>query len=123
MATGSYDAVILSREQFEKIPMSRKARLQFMWKELASLEDMLRDRKRANGGNSDPSTKNLELAKKRLKVKIEKLTDPKSASRAKDDLLEFEQLGFDYLVADEAHAYKDYRLSSYIEWHIYKCHL
>ncbi|MDE6677427.1 MAG: N-6 DNA methylase, partial [Ruminococcus sp.] len=35
------------------------------------------------------------------------LLNPKSASRAKDDLLEFEQLGFDYLVCDEAHAYKN----------------
>ena len=33
--------------------------------------------------------------------------NPKAASRAKDDLLEFEQLGFDYLVCDEAHAYKN----------------
>ncbi|MCL1866400.1 MAG: N-6 DNA methylase, partial [Oscillospiraceae bacterium] len=107
VATGTYDAVILSREQFEKIPMSREVRLAFMWKELEAVEDMLKDRKRENQGRRDPTTKQLELAKKRMKARIDKITDPKSASRAKDDLLEFEHLGFDYLAVDEAHAYKN----------------
>jgi len=107
VATGSYDAVILSREQFEKIPMSREFRVKFMHKELDSLENMIRDRKRASGGKKDPTTKNLELAKKRLRAKLEKLTNPKSASKAKDNMLDFEQLGFDYLVVDEAHSYKN----------------
>ena len=107
VATGTYDSVILSREQFEKIPMSLESRIAFMRKELDQVEDMLRERKRANHGKGDPSTKQLELAKKRMMVRISKLTDPKAASKAKDDLLEFEQLGFDYLVADEAHSYKN----------------
>jgi len=68
---------------------------------------MLRERRRENRGRGDPSTKQLELAKKRMEARISKLTDSKSAAKAKDDLLEFEQLGFDYLVADEAHAYKN----------------
>jgi N12 class adenine-specific DNA methylase len=107
VATGSYDAVILSREQFEKIPMSRESRIAFMRKELDQVVDMLRERRRENRGRGDPSTKQLELAKKRMEARISKLTDSKSAAKAKDDLLEFEHLGFDYLVADEAHAYKN----------------
>ncbi len=107
VATGSYDAVIMSQEQFEKISMSKAYRVAFMQKELDKLEDMLSERKRENSGKRDFSIKNLETAKKRLKARIEKLTDPKAAARAKDDLLEFEQLGFDYLVCDEAHAYKN----------------
>jgi N12 class adenine-specific DNA methylase len=107
VATGAYDAVILSREQFEKIPMSRESRIAFMRKELDSVVDMLNERKRESRGGRDASTKQLELAKKRMEARISKLTDSKSAAKAKDDLLEFEQLGFDYLVADEAHAYKN----------------
>lgn len=107
VATGSYDAVILSQEQFEKIPMSKQYRVNFMKKELDALEDMLREKKIESKGKKDYSVKAIEKAKKRLQVKVEKLTDPKSASKAKDDLLEFEQLGFDYLVCDEAHAYKN----------------
>ncbi|MDE7363738.1 MAG: methyltransferase domain-containing protein, partial [Ruminococcus sp.] len=107
VATGSYDAVILSQEQFEKIPMSKQYRIKFMQKELDSIEDMLREKKLENHGKKDYSVKAIEKIKKQLDVKLEKLLNPKSASKAKDDLLEFEQLGFDYLVCDEAHAYKN----------------
>ncbi|MCM1508099.1 MAG: methyltransferase domain-containing protein [Ruminococcus flavefaciens] len=107
VATGSYDAVILSQEQFEKIPMSKAYRAEFIQKEIDSLEDMLTEKKLQNNGKKDYSVKAIEKAKKQLQTKLEKLLNPKSASRAKDDLLEFEQLGFDYLVCDEAHAYKN----------------
>lgn len=107
VATGSYDAVILSQEQFEKIPMSKAYRAEFIQKEIDSLEDMLREKKLQNNGKKDYSVKAIEKSKKQLQAKLEKLLNPKSASRAKDDLLEFEQLGFDYLVCDEAHAYKN----------------
>ena len=107
VATGSYDAVVLSQEQYEKIPMSREFRKQFMQKQLDVLEDSLRERKRDGKGKRDPTTKQLEAAKKRLVARIEKMTNPKSAAKGKDNLLEFEQLGFDYLVVDEAHCYKN----------------
>ena len=107
VATGSYDAVILSQEQFEKIPMSKDYRVEFIKKELDSLEDMIRENKLQNNGKKDYSVKAIEKSKKQLEAKLEKLLNPKSASKAKDNLLEFEQLGFDYLVCDEAHAYKN----------------
>ncbi len=107
VATGSYDAVILSQEQFEKIPMSKQYRIEFMQKEIDGLSDMIREGNLANKGKSDYSVKRMETAKKRLETKLEKLLNPKSASKAKDDLLEFEQLGFDYLICYEAHAYKN----------------
>ena len=97
----------MSQEQFEKIPMSKEYCVRFMQKQLDSLEDMLTERKRENRGKSDYSVKAIESAKKSLKAKIQKLTNPNSASKQKDNLLEFEQLGFDYLVADEAHSYKN----------------
>jgi N12 class adenine-specific DNA methylase len=107
VATGAYNAVIVSGEQFQKIPMSRQAQLDFMYKQLDGLEDMLRERKRENHGKGDPTTKQLELARKKLKARLEKMLDPKSAAAAKDNLLEFEQLGFNYIVVDEAHRYKN----------------
>ncbi|MDE6677567.1 MAG: N-6 DNA methylase, partial [Ruminococcus sp.] len=87
VATGSYDAVILSQEQFEKIPMSKAYRVEFIQKEIDSLEDMLRAKKLQNNGKKDYSVKAIEKSKKQLQAKLEKLLNPKSASRAKDDLL------------------------------------
>ncbi len=87
--------------------MSKQYRINFMQKELEGLEYMLREKKIENNGKKDYSVKAIEKSKKQLEAKLEKLLNPKSASKAKDDLLEFEQLGFDYLVCDEAHAYKN----------------
>ena len=107
VATGAYDAVIMSQEQFEKIPMSKEYRASFIQRQIDKMSDMLRERKDELGGKCDHSVKQMERYKKQLEGKLNKLLDPKSAAKAKDGLLEFEQLGFDYLVVDEAHAYKN----------------
>ena len=107
VATGAYDAVVMSQEQYEKIPMSAEYRIAYINRRLDQLEDRLRERKEANGGKKDFTVKQIEKEKRKLEVKLAKLTDPKSAAKAKDNLLEFEQLGFDYLCVDEAHYYKN----------------
>ena len=107
VATGNYDAVIMSQEQFEKIPMSKSYCAEYIRKELDTLEDSLRDRMTENKGRIDYSVKAIEKRKKMLLQRLDKIINPKSASREKDNLLEFESLGFDCLVVDEAHAYKN----------------
>lgn len=107
VAAGSYDAVIMSQEQFEKIPMSKEYCAEFLQKELDSLEDMMSEKKKEGRGKKDFTIRAIENAKKKLTIRIQALTDPKAAAKAKDNFLEFEQLGFDYLVCDEAHAYKN----------------
>ena len=49
------------------------------------------------------SIKTLERIKKNLENRMEKLLN----ESRKDDILEFEQLGFDSIVVDEAHYYKN----------------
>ncbi len=102
VATGSYDAVIVSQEQFEKLAMSKEYQAEYIRKQLDELEEHLKESK-----DNRYSVKDIETRKKKLKDKIEKITNPSSAAVAKDNLLEFESLGFDYLVVDEAHAYKN----------------
>lgn len=107
VATGDYDAVIVSVEQFEKMPMSQAFQQKYLQRQLDELEDMLRETKSANGNRRDATTKQIEAAKKKLKVRLENIMNPKSKQKGKDILLDFEQLGFDYLVVDEAHGYKN----------------
>lgn len=95
--TGDYAAVIMSYEQFEKIPMSVEYRKQFLSRELTKIEDALDDT------DDRISIKDLESIKKSIKTKIERLLNAKT----KDETLTFEQLGFDSLVVDEAHSYKN----------------
>ena len=105
--TGEYDAVIMSYEQFEKIPMSFEYRRDFIQREIDSLTKGISDlsgnyiSRQENRG----SIKDLERAKKRLEAKLEKLIEDNG--KIKDTSLTFEQLGFDSLVVDEAHNYKN----------------
>ena len=105
VATGSYDAVIMSQEQFAKLQMTDEYRAEYIQKEIDELEENLREAKGQNG--SRYSVKDIETKKKDLQNRLIKVTAPKSKTTEKDDLLDFENLGFDYLVVDEAHAYKN----------------
>lgn len=96
--TGDYDAVIMSFTQFERIPMSDEYKEQFMQKELHDIISAI-----SQAGRKDKSSvKALERQKKNIEERLEKLL-----SSPKDSSLCFEKLGFDYLVCDEAHNYKN----------------
>lgn len=104
--TGDYDAVIMSYEQFEKIPMSMEYRKNFIQHEIDAMQNGIDElnvdyRTRANNRSS---IKDLEREKKRLETRLQKLLD---GGKTKDTSLTFEQLGFDSLVVDEAHNYKN----------------
>ena len=101
IATGNWDAIIVTHSGFEKIPMSEKYRRAFFQDQLDELENALREIK---GDNDNRRTvKQLESAKKKLETKLELL----SAAEKKDDTLTFEELGIDRLFVDEAHYFKN----------------
>ena len=104
--TGDYDAVVMSYEQFEKIPMSFEYRRDFIQREINTLTSGINDLK-FNGGRNENSgsIKDMERVKKRLEARLEKLIEDNG--KAKDTSLNFEQLGFDSIVVDEAHNYKN----------------
>lgn len=99
--TGDYAAVVMSYEQFEKIQMSVEYRQQFLQRELDRIQSGIKE---LNPYLDKTSIKDLQREQKRIKVKIEKLLD---TAKTKDTSLTFEQLGFDSLVVDEAHNYKN----------------
>lgn len=96
--TGDYDAVIMSFTQFERIPMSDQYRKQFMERELNEIMDAFEE----VDDTDRVSVKALERQKRQIEERLEKLLSSK-----KDNSLCFEKLGFDYLVCDEAHNYKN----------------
>lgn len=99
--TGNYDAVIMSYEQFEKIPMSTEYKCSFIEREI---EDIVQGINEARSTRDNITVKDLERQKKSAEKRLNKLIE---TSKTKDTSLNFEQLGFDYLVVDEAHNYKN----------------
>ena len=102
IANGDYDAVIVSYEQFEKLPISADFARDLYQEQIDSIILAIEEAKAEKGGKS-LSVKDLEKKRKSLQTKIEKLTD----SAKDDDNIEFEQLGVDSIFVDEAHNFKN----------------
>ncbi len=100
IATGTWDAVIVTHSSFEKIPVSLNTRRDFITRQIDEIETAIRE-ERADRGTR--LVKELERVKKRLTAKLEGL----SAEQKKDNTLTFEELGIDRLFIDEAHKFKN----------------
>lgn len=100
IATGDYDAVIMSYEQFGAVPMSAENQEAFYRAQIDALEDAINESKR---GGRDPSLRDMERSKKALEAKLKKLGDIKRD----DGNTAFEELGVDALFVDEAHNFKN----------------
>ena len=100
IATGNWDAVIVTHSGFERIPLSYHTQKRFFDEQLQELE-MIR-REHADSSNRR-LVKELEKAKKRLEAKLQAL----AADHKKDNTLTFEELGVDRIFVDEAHYFKN----------------
>jgi len=102
IATGNYDAVIVSHRSFEFLPVSDALFNRFIDQEVRQLEDAILEAK-AETGDNRRIVKELEKAKKRLVARLKKRAD----RERKDTALTFEELGVDQVFVDEADLYKN----------------
>ena len=102
IATGNYDAVIVSHRSFEFLPVSDALFERFVGKQLDQLEEAILEAK-AESGDNRRIVKELEKAKKRLGAKLKDRAD----REGKDNTLTFEELGVDQIFVDESDLYKN----------------
>ena len=106
IATGNWDAVIMSHEQFKSIPLSVERQQMEIEKQLEEINYSLSELnvvdKNIHFTVKKYTVTQLESAMKKLQNRLEKLLDSK-----KDDTITFEQLGIDCLFLDEAHLFKN----------------
>jgi N12 class adenine-specific DNA methylase len=100
IATGNWDAVIVTHSGFEKIPLSRETQEEFFKEQLRELALAIEQQRKEGDSRI---IKALERAKKQLESKLKEL----AANEKKDDGLTFEELGVDSVMVDEAHAFKN----------------
>ncbi|WP_302804203.1 DUF6908 domain-containing protein, partial [Eubacterium callanderi] len=97
IATGNWDAVIIGQSQFEKIPVSFERQERLLQEQIDAIDLEMEFSENNN------SRKQLAAARKRVEASLKKLTDQSK----KDQVINFEQLGIDALVVDEAQRYKN----------------
>ncbi|MEE3446564.1 MAG: DNA methylase, partial [Prevotella sp.] len=100
-----YACVVMSHDQFGKIPQSMDIQQQILSDELRDIDEAL-DILRQQGGNiSGRMLTGLEKRKENLQVKIMELQSD-MASR-KDDFVDFGNMGIDHIFIDESHQFKN----------------
>lgn len=101
----NWDCIILTHDQFGKIPQSPEIQRQIFETELDNVERDLHTLKEMGGEISRRMLKGLEIRKTNLGVKLQELR--KSIEEKKDAGINFRELGIDHLFVDEAHKYKN----------------
>lgn len=99
IATGNWDAVIISHSQFGKIPVSLQTKADFVEKQIDEVIEAIREAE-ANGDSS--IVKKLEATRKKLEDKYDALMNT-----VVDNGVTFEELGVDQIFVDEAHNFKN----------------
>ncbi|HEX5658571.1 MAG TPA: methyltransferase domain-containing protein, partial [Polyangiales bacterium] len=104
-ATNDWDAVVMVRTAFERVPMSLEVQRAYLEREVEAIAEMVAASKRGKG----LTTKRLQGMKLRAEERLKRKLDGD-----KDAGITFEHLGADYLFVDEAHAYKNLATTSNI---------
>jgi hypothetical protein len=97
----NWDCIILTHDQFGKIPQSPEIQQEIYTQEIESIEENLAVFEQQGNEVTGWIKKGLERRKENLEAKLEKLEqDIKDRT---DDVTDFRQMGIDHLFVDESH--------------------
>ena len=97
IATGDYDAIIITQPQFDKIQLTPEYQKKVLGEEIERITQV------HDNTRSDLTVKTTERILRKLQTRFDNLSN----SEAKDDMIFFEELGIDRIFVDESQAYKN----------------
>ncbi len=100
-----YDCVIMSHDQFGKIPQSPEMQQQILQAELDTVEENLEVVKQQGHDVSRGMLKGLIKRKENLTAKIATIQYQMDQNR--DNVVDFKQMGIDHIFVDESHQFKN----------------
>ena len=100
-----WDCIIMSHDQFCKIPQSPELQQRILQEELDSVEENLEVLRNQGKDVSRAMLKGLEKRKFNLQAKLEKVEH--AIKSRTDDVVDFKQMGIDHLFVDESHQFKN----------------
>ena len=107
IATGEWDAVLIAHSSFGLIPMSKEYEQKHLENQIDEVSSAIERIKEESGDGL--SVKKLEQVKTSIETKLRVLLDT-----PKDNVVNFEELGVDELIVDEAHMFKNLPMFSKI---------
>ena len=105
MKNNDYDCIIMSHDQFGKIPQSPEIQQEILQAELDSVEENLEVVRQQGHDVSRAMLKGLIKRKENLTAKIATIQYQMEQSR--DNVVDFKQMGIDHIFVDESQNYKN----------------
>lgn len=103
VASGDWDAVVMTHATFERIPVSPAKTRVFVDQLLGQVRLAMASANEDTSRHAKRTVKQCEKMIKTIETKVERALN----EEAKDDLVYFDQLGIDFIMADEAHLFKN----------------
>ena len=100
-----WDCIIMSHDQFGKIPQSPELQQRILQEELDTVEENLEVLRNQGKDVSRAMLRGLEKRKINLTAKLEKVEH--AIKSRTDDVVDFKQMGIDHLFVDESHQFKN----------------
>ena len=100
-----WDCIIMSHDQFGKIPQSPELQQRILQAELDTVEENLEVLRSQGKDVSRAMLKGLEKRKFNLQAKLEKVEH--AIKSRTDDVADFRQMGIDHIFVDESHQFKN----------------
>ena len=100
-----WDCVIMSHDQFGKIPQSPELQQRILQAELDTVEENLEVLRSQGKDVSRAMLRGLEKRKFNLTAKLEKVEH--AIKSRTDDVVDFRQMGIDHIFVDESHQFKN----------------
>lgn len=115
IATGDWDAIIITRDAMVRMPAGDAAWAEYLEEQIAELRAAAseEDLKRLEAGQKKGRLSDLAKKIERLEQRLEEKR--KSIEGRKDQGLAWEDLGVDMILADEAHAYRKMTLATQLD--------
>lgn len=110
MKNNDWDCVIMSHDQFGRIPQSDEVQMEMLRDEVRQIEESL---KAVSGWGYELSSRvrrGLEQRKRNMEARILGLQN--DIRKKKDDVTDFDLLGVDHIFVDESHQFKNLGFSS-----------
>jgi N12 class adenine-specific DNA methylase len=101
----NWDAIILTHDQFQKIPQSPEMQQRILQEELDSVEENLGVLKGQGANVSNAMLKGLLKRQANLEAKLKGIAH--QIEQRTDDIVDFKQMGIDHLFVDESHKFKN----------------
>lgn len=105
MKNNEWDAIVLTHEQFGKIPQSLEIQEEILNQELDDIERNLQVIDQQGGDVSNDMRRGVEKRKANLEARLKEVVH--DIELRTDDVVDFQRMGIDHLFVDESHRFKN----------------